>query len=1064
MLLQLEQIPRGAPLSYIPLLPCFLRVRPPCTSFTGFTGEEREVIKNWASQLGVTYSGDLVARSTTHLVARDLLAVFSTQKYFAALQWGINIVSFRWLYDSLQAGRLLPVGPYKSDPDRAGPADSALLEEVQRRRRALVQLRPHGPVAQPGRCPLQQLNANSFLTDRPAVSCGAKKDGKAKAAAGGEQAAGSDTAGTTGVNGGGLKRKSTVDVPPNSAVGTAGNSRDATGHEFTFDIPPSGAVTTAAGSPRRLLGTEGGQPGLAHDQGTPAALAPAGAPTPTSLCHYLEQIPVVTSSAAPVVAAPAAMGAVQGAAANAAAPCAASPSPSLELGVSQLGGESVISISAAAIQGDDEAHGVLAGAEGGEAHAGRDSVGSYGQPSGGEPGGDSTPTSGISMDETYVTRRSAAVRPTRLDLEAAAGAGASMGGVEVLTGGAEEASGAAAAGTATPQSCRERENDGEQATGAEEEWVDLLTPCSNASQGVAAAGRSSGEAPARRTRRGSSSSSIGGCEEEGNMRPGGAPLGQDTQAAEGEAAEVSSPPAAAAAASVLYSGFDLPLAAVATATKSRRLVRNDQRGSQGLEQVQEAMPDRAHGNHEDLEDDLEDDIHEQGNAADAAGGGRHGGVGQRAKDRAEAFPPGGVGQVGPLAAAPRPSLAHSSVSVEALRSVWQQRQQEQQQQPGRRLGGRPHGVGAGAGAAPVDMSEGCSSSRPAARTLRAVERPPAPAAAMHVKQEPGTEGPNDIPAVPRDGAAPQHASAGPGSHMVLQAVKTEPGSGVGAAAAAAAAIRAPSLRRAAAAQATVSLLAEPVPMPQARQPQGPAGAAARSQRRRQQLEEEPSVSGSESDGADRSAGLEGYQTDASSHEDAGEGTGAGGTAQYGSAAGPRSLGAGRALGASRAAAPEPVPAETPQARRRLRQLSLSQEPPMQQQEAEEELYDTDCGEDDAIVTPEPAAAPSRNAASAAAPAAVAGPSGLTQAGHGEGRRPGRPPLAPQPPAAAPTMGGSVERHEEARGGMGNGVGGQLPLGPLAGPATINRILSQRTAGLTPLRGVRKLVIEPGACS
>ena len=47
----------------------------------GFSGEEREVLKEWVLRLGAQYSGDLVCRKSTHLVYNDLLALTATTKF-----------------------------------------------------------------------------------------------------------------------------------------------------------------------------------------------------------------------------------------------------------------------------------------------------------------------------------------------------------------------------------------------------------------------------------------------------------------------------------------------------------------------------------------------------------------------------------------------------------------------------------------------------------------------------------------------------------------------------------------------------------------------------------------------------------------------------------------------------------------------------------------------------------------------------------------------------------------------------------------------------------------------
>ncbi|GIL66511.1 hypothetical protein Vafri_19974 [Volvox africanus] len=103
---------------------------------TGFSADEREVLREWVLKLGLQYSGDLVCRCSTHLVCKDLFRALYGPKYVRALQWGVHIVSFRWIYDSLQAGHLLPTAGYKAD--EPGPAHVALHQAVSLRVRTAV--------------------------------------------------------------------------------------------------------------------------------------------------------------------------------------------------------------------------------------------------------------------------------------------------------------------------------------------------------------------------------------------------------------------------------------------------------------------------------------------------------------------------------------------------------------------------------------------------------------------------------------------------------------------------------------------------------------------------------------------------------------------------------------------------------------------------------------------------------------------------------------------------------------------------------------------------------------
>ncbi|GLI62593.1 hypothetical protein VaNZ11_005269 [Volvox africanus] len=119
---------------------------------TGFSADEREVLKEWVLKLGLQYSGDLVCRCSTHLVCKDLFRALYGPKYVRALQWGVHIVSFRWIYDSLQAGHLLPTAGYKAD--EPGPAHVALQQAVSLRVRIAA-------LQDTSRIPLGELCTNS---------------------------------------------------------------------------------------------------------------------------------------------------------------------------------------------------------------------------------------------------------------------------------------------------------------------------------------------------------------------------------------------------------------------------------------------------------------------------------------------------------------------------------------------------------------------------------------------------------------------------------------------------------------------------------------------------------------------------------------------------------------------------------------------------------------------------------------------------------------------------------------------------------------------------------------
>lgn len=69
-------------------------------SVTGFSGSTRTAIRHAIQAMGVTYDDSMVRRSTTHLICHEA----SGAKYEKAVEWGLHVVSLKWLYHVMQYG------------------------------------------------------------------------------------------------------------------------------------------------------------------------------------------------------------------------------------------------------------------------------------------------------------------------------------------------------------------------------------------------------------------------------------------------------------------------------------------------------------------------------------------------------------------------------------------------------------------------------------------------------------------------------------------------------------------------------------------------------------------------------------------------------------------------------------------------------------------------------------------------------------------------------------------------------------------------------------------------
>ena len=96
---------------------------------TGFAEPDlRKYISDLVEAMGATYHGDLT-RGVTHLIAHSPQGA----KYDHAKQWGINIVSLKWLEDSVQRGMALDESSYDPGMPVEAQGKGAVRDRVQPR-------------------------------------------------------------------------------------------------------------------------------------------------------------------------------------------------------------------------------------------------------------------------------------------------------------------------------------------------------------------------------------------------------------------------------------------------------------------------------------------------------------------------------------------------------------------------------------------------------------------------------------------------------------------------------------------------------------------------------------------------------------------------------------------------------------------------------------------------------------------------------------------------------------------------------------------------------------------
>eukprot|EP00898_Chlorokybus_atmophyticus_P008152 jgi/Chlat1/8338/Chrsp8S08099 len=88
---------------------------------TGYAGVDRQQLRSLVEAAGATLSGDLTYGRTTHLLCRN---AFEGLKYQKAVEWGVHVVSHKWLLDCICCWQRL-------NEDAYGPSSSGAERDCQ---------------------------------------------------------------------------------------------------------------------------------------------------------------------------------------------------------------------------------------------------------------------------------------------------------------------------------------------------------------------------------------------------------------------------------------------------------------------------------------------------------------------------------------------------------------------------------------------------------------------------------------------------------------------------------------------------------------------------------------------------------------------------------------------------------------------------------------------------------------------------------------------------------------------------------------------------------------------
>jgi len=94
------QTPLHLPVPFTEIIP---GLKNALMTVSGYEGRERTVVKHMINFLGASYTGHMT-RAHTHLVCKNATG----EKYKKAVEWGIPVVSPKWLGDMIQTGQSFP--------------------------------------------------------------------------------------------------------------------------------------------------------------------------------------------------------------------------------------------------------------------------------------------------------------------------------------------------------------------------------------------------------------------------------------------------------------------------------------------------------------------------------------------------------------------------------------------------------------------------------------------------------------------------------------------------------------------------------------------------------------------------------------------------------------------------------------------------------------------------------------------------------------------------------------------------------------------------------------------